>query len=267
MARASNLFSRLVLTIQAICLVPAVAHAQNADEPVKVAVDAVKSGKSVDAKCVVRNDKGEWQVNQTPSEVSILFGDSPLVVTCSKAGQADGKLVLLKTHNPEDSSASMAWIIGAAGFGVIGGLIGGAIDANSESSGEKVGAPTITVAMGKTSIRGDLVPATLKSQGEYEFDYGVMESSDGLKISLSYSKYQFIPDRDAVREVCVTQTKRVANAYAAENNKKLSEISDSAIKVSTRRNGGLGMTYCQSTLFAGFVEDAAPAEAKKRGSK
>lgn len=258
---------RSILSILAVCMVPAAVYAQTADEPVKVAIDAIKDGKSVDAKCVVKNDKGEWQVKQTPSEASILFGDSPLIVTCSKTGQADGKVVLLKSHNPENSSASMAGIIGAAGFGLIGGLIGGAIEANSESSGDKVGAPTITVAMGKTSIRGDLVPATLKSQGEYEFDYGVMESSDGLKISLNYSKYQFIPDRDAVREVCVTQTKRVANAFAAENDKKLKEISDSAIKVSTRRNAGSGMTSCQSTLSVGYVEDLTQVPEKKGRAK
>lgn len=267
MTKAHDLPFRSLLSILVACMVPAAVHAQTTDEPVKVTLDAIKDGKAVDAKCVVKNDKGEWQVNQTPSETSILLGDSPLVVTCSKAGQRDGKLILLKTHNPEDSSASIGWLIGAASFGVLGGLVGGAIDDNAQATGGKVGSPTILVHMGKTSIIGDLVPAKLKSQGEYEFDYGVMESSDGVKVSLSYSKYQFFPDREAVRQVCFGQIKKIASAYATENSKKLKEIYDSAIKVSTRRNGGTGMTYCQSTLSVGYVEELTQSSDKKVRSK
>lgn len=234
------------------------AIAQSSHDAARLTISASAGGKSVDASCVLKNDKGVWEIKQTPAQPDLILGDNPLVITCSKRGSNDGVLVLLKPHTPENGSSTGS-LIGASAFGLIGGLIGGAVDSKASTSATEH-PTTLNIQLGKTVILGDLVPEALKSQGDFDLEYGVMESSEALKLSLSYSKYQFVPDRDAVKQVCISQIKRIAETYASDHNKFLANLADSEPKVSTRRNGGLGMTYCQATLTVSYVEQSTPPQ-------
>jgi hypothetical protein len=91
------------------------------------------------AACKLRNDKGEWYVNNTPGSVTIqkAFGD--LAVECQKVGLGRGVSIYKSTAN-----ASVYGNI------LVGGLIGFAIDSGSGSGFDYPQSMSVEICDGET---------------------------------------------------------------------------------------------------------------------
>ena len=77
-------------------------------------------------------------------------------------------------------------------------------------------------------------------------EYGIQERSDGFGITVYYSRYQFIPESDAVAIACKSQLTAIAYEYADANGRELEPINEQRIRISMGRNGFSGITSCQA---------------------
>lgn len=77
-------------------------------------------------------------------------------------------------------------------------------------------------------------------------EYGVQETNDGFSITVYYSRYQFIPESDAVATACKSQLTAIAYEYAENNGREIEPINEQRIRISMGRNGLSGITSCQA---------------------
>ena len=82
-------------------------------------------------------------------------------------------------------------------------------------------------------------------------EYNISENKDGFGITVFYSRYQFIPESDAVAIACKSALTSIAYEEAEKRGQKIKPLNEQRIKISMGRNGVTGITSCQST---GIVE-------------
>lgn len=85
-------------------------------------------------------------------------------------------------------------------------------------------------------------------------EYGVEEREDGFSITVYYSRYQFIPESDAVATACKSQLTAIAWEEADKRGRKIEPINEQRIRVSMGRNGFSGITSCQATAIVKYDE-------------
>jgi hypothetical protein len=78
-------------------------------------------------------------------------------------------------------------------------------------------------------------------------EYNVSENQDGFGITVFYSRYQFIPESDAVATACKSVLTSIAYDEAKKRGKDIKPINEQRITISMGRNGLTGITSCQST--------------------
>lgn len=74
-------------------------------------------------------------------------------------------------------------------------------------------------------------------------EYAVDTRTNGFDLTVKYSRYQFIPESDAVAIACKAVLTSIAHELADNQDKKIS-IDDQRIKLSMGRNGFSGITSC-----------------------
>ena len=84
--------------------------------------------------------------------------------------------------------------------------------------------------------------------------YGVTESDGGFGITVYYSRYQFIPESDAVATACKSQTTAIAWEYAEKRGRKILPVNEQRIRISMGRNGLSGITSCQASAVVEWVK-------------
>lgn len=77
--------------------------------------------------------------------------------------------------------------------------------------------------------------------------YGVTESENGFGITVYYSRYQFIPESDAVATACKRQTTAIAWEHAEKKGKTILPVNEQRIRISMGRNALSGITSCQAS--------------------
>lgn len=77
-------------------------------------------------------------------------------------------------------------------------------------------------------------------------DYGIQPRDDGFEIEIEYSRYQFIPESDAVAAACKSQLLALAYEHADAEGRTLEPINEQRIRVSMGRNGLAGITTCRA---------------------
>ncbi|SNB67765.1 hypothetical protein SAMN07250955_10643 [Arboricoccus pini] len=82
--------------------------------------------------------------------------------------------------------------------------------------------------------------------------YHVADTADGFTLSLDYSRYQFIPETDALIASCKSALLSRAYEVAEERGRELEPINEQRIKVSTGRNGVTGITSCAASVPASY---------------
>jgi hypothetical protein len=81
-------------------------------------------------------------------------------------------------------------------------------------------------------------------------EYGIENRTDGFGITVYYSRYQFIPESDAVATACKSVLTSIAWEVAEEKGKQIDPINEQRIRISMGRNGLSGITSCQSFAVA-----------------
>lgn len=104
-----------------------------------------------------------------------------------------------------------------------------------------VGACTTPADVSKPLTAGDRdqnVKATIKN------------TATGFSVDVKYRRYQFIPETDALLVACRSAVTARAYDEAKARGREIEPINEQTIRVSTGRNGLIGMTSCRAFLEA-----------------
>ena len=80
-------------------------------------------------------------------------------------------------------------------------------------------------------------------------EYGIEDGEDGFGITVYYSRYQFIPESDAVATACKSQLTAIAWEHADNAGKEIEPVNEQRIRISMGRNGISGITSCQANAI------------------
>jgi hypothetical protein len=81
-------------------------------------------------------------------------------------------------------------------------------------------------------------------------EYGLEDRADGFGITVYYSRYQFIPESDAVATACKSALTSIAWEIAEKKGKQIEPINEQRIRISMGRNVLSGITSCQAFAVA-----------------
>lgn len=81
-------------------------------------------------------------------------------------------------------------------------------------------------------------------------EYGIEKREDGFAITVFYSRYQFIPESDAVATACKSQLTAIAWEHADNEGREIEPVNEQRIRISMGRNGLTGITSCQANTLA-----------------
>ncbi|WP_025744894.1 hypothetical protein [Salinivibrio costicola] len=81
-------------------------------------------------------------------------------------------------------------------------------------------------------------------------EYGIEKRDDGFAITVYYSRYQFIPESDALATACKSQLTAIAWEHADNQGRKIVPVNEQRIRISMGRNGLTGITSCQANAVA-----------------
>ena len=76
----------------------------------------------------------------------------------------------------------------------------------------------------------------------------VDERPNGFNVSISYSRYQFIPESVAVQAACRQALTATAYDVADQRGKKIEPVNEQRIRISMGRNGLTGITSCEASV-------------------
>ncbi|PFG54616.1 hypothetical protein ATG98_3892 [Marinobacter sp. LV10R520-4] len=77
-------------------------------------------------------------------------------------------------------------------------------------------------------------------------EYGIEKREQGFGVTVFYSRYQFIPESDAVATACKSQLTAIAWEYADNEGRGIEPVNEQRIRISMGRNGLTGITSCQA---------------------
>ena len=80
-------------------------------------------------------------------------------------------------------------------------------------------------------------------------EYGIEERSDGFGVTVYYSRYQFIPESDAVATACKAQLTAIAWENSDKTGRVIEPVNEQRIRISMGRNGFTGITSCQANAI------------------
>ncbi|MEZ8187550.1 hypothetical protein ACED29_17215 [Shewanella sp. 5S214] len=83
-------------------------------------------------------------------------------------------------------------------------------------------------------------------------EYGIEDREDGFGITVYYSRYQFIPESDAVATACKSQLTAIAWEHSDKVGKPIANVNEQRIRISMGRNGISGITSCQATAIVNW---------------
>jgi len=85
-------------------------------------------------------------------------------------------------------------------------------------------------------------------------EYGIEKREDGFSITVYYSRYQFIPESDAVATACKSQLTAIAWEHADNEGRKIDPVNEQRIRISMGRNGFSGITSCQANAVVKWAK-------------
>jgi hypothetical protein len=90
------------------------------------------------------------------------------------------------------------------------------------------------------------------ARSDKDTSYRIDEHEDGFTITVYYSRYQFIPESDAVAQAGRSALLSTAYDVAEARGKKIQSINEQRIKMSMGRNGVSGITSWTGTVKVFF---------------
>jgi hypothetical protein len=108
----------------------------------------------------------------------------------------------------------------------------------------------VAVAM-LASATGCMMPTRYSAGPAVHYDkdteYAVDERPNGFSLTIYYSRYQFIPENDALVVACKQALTSLAYDIAEQRGRKIERIEEQRIKISFGRNGLTGITSCTAS--------------------
>ncbi len=103
------------------------------------------------------------------------------------------------------------------------------------------------------------VSYTEASMTRYDKDtvYAIDDTPQGFTLTIYYSRYQFIPESDAVSVACKQALTALAYDLAEKRGRKIQPVNEQRIRTSFGRNGFSGITSCSATAPIAWDSDAA----------
>lgn len=80
----------------------------------------------------------------------------------------------------------------------------------------------------------------------------IIDTAAGFDVDVRYSRYQFIPETSALLVACRSIATARAYEEAKSRGREIEPINEQTIRVSTGRNGLLGLTSCRAFAEAKF---------------
>ena len=96
--------------------------------------------------------------------------------------------------------------------------------------------------------------ATLPDGPNTHANHSFRATADGFEISTTYSRYQFIPETDALVDACKSALLTGAYDHAAAQGRRLEPINEQLIRLSFGRNGVTGITSCAAGVAAQYAK-------------
>jgi len=99
------------------------------------------------------------------------------------------------------------------------------------------------------ALLGCATPSS-QSPGAADKDTSVKvdDRADGFTVSVSYSRYQFIPESSAVQTACKQALTASAFDEAEKRGRKIETVNEQRIRISMGRNGLTGITSCEASV-------------------
>jgi hypothetical protein len=88
-------------------------------------------------------------------------------------------------------------------------------------------------------------------------EYQMEERPGGFALTIYYSRYQFIPESDAVALACRSSLTAIAYEVAERRGRRIQQVNEQRIRLSMGRNGVTGITSCSATVPVDYAD--APA--------
>jgi hypothetical protein len=88
--------------------------------------------------------------------------------------------------------------------------------------------------------------------------YVIEDSDNGFRITVNYSRYQFISESNAVAISCRQELTSLAHEYGDEKSRSIDPVNPDRIKISMGRNGFSGITSCAATAPVRWAEEPSP---------
>jgi hypothetical protein len=85
-------------------------------------------------------------------------------------------------------------------------------------------------------------------------EYTVEPRPGGFSLTIYYSRYQFIPEGDAVAIACRSSLTAIAHEIAERQGRRVRQINEQRIRISMGRNGVSGITSCSATAPVEYEE-------------
>lgn len=80
----------------------------------------------------------------------------------------------------------------------------------------------------------------------YDAKVKIADTPTGFTVEVRYSRYQMIPESSALLVACRSLATNRAYEEAKSRSREIEPISEQAIRISTGRNGILGLTTCRA---------------------
>lgn len=107
----------------------------------------------------------------------------------------------------------------------------------------------VLIALGgcATAVKQTSAPM---SQYDKNTKYAIEPRPDGFSTSVYYSRYQFVPESDAVALACKQALTSIAHEHASKAGREIQQINEQSIRISMGRNGLTGITSCTASAPA-----------------
>ena len=110
----------------------------------------------------------------------------------------------------------------------------------------------IALLMTALALAGCTTPAIQTDMPMTQLDkntqYAVVDRPDGFDLTVAYSRYQFIPESEAVSTACKAALTSTAWDIAKKRGKEIVPLNEQRIKISMGRNGLAGITSCSASV-------------------
>jgi hypothetical protein len=85
-------------------------------------------------------------------------------------------------------------------------------------------------------------------------EYSIEERPGGFALTIYYSRYQFVPESDAIVAACRSSLVAIAHEVAERRGRRIEQINEQRIRLSMGRNGVIGITSCSATTPVTYTE-------------